>query len=173
MSPEEEFELSLGVDPAVRINYLPRITLRQTQGFLSKSRCIKAEQVIVIRNTRPKPIVIQVLDRVPISSQEKIRIVMTEPTGVAGVVATGHAIANVIAPDRGSIRKGKGKEVAEKSGESADLNQAQMLTTGINNPRIKENMVLEWLINVEAEKQATIKYAYDVIYPLDEEIEGL
>ena len=78
VSPQEEFECSLGVDPSVRITYKPVQKFRDHGGFMSKTTVFKYRQVIDIKNTQPESITIKVSDQLPLSTEEKIKVGLVE-----------------------------------------------------------------------------------------------
>lgn len=74
VSPQEEFTCSLGVDPAIRIEYKPARKFHEETGLLSKSSVTTHEQKINIKNTRSDTIKITVVDHLPLSSEEKLKV---------------------------------------------------------------------------------------------------
>ena len=74
MSPSEDFTCSLGVDPGVRISYQPVHKFREASGLVSKTVSTTYKQTIEIKNTHPEPLKIMVIDQVPISTEEKIKV---------------------------------------------------------------------------------------------------
>eukprot|EP00112_Aurelia_sp_Birch-Aquarium-sp1_P008378 Seg1920.2 transcript_id=Seg1920.2/GoldUCD/mRNA.D3Y31 product="Protein F37C4.5" protein_id=Seg1920.2/GoldUCD/D3Y31 len=79
VSPLEEFDVSLGVDPAVKITYKPLKKFKQSTGILSKYRQLQCHQEIVIKNTKLSPIKLTVTDQLPLSSEEKLKVNVMEP----------------------------------------------------------------------------------------------
>ena len=74
VSPLEEFDVSLGVDPAVKITYKPLKKFKQSTGILSKYQQLQCYQEIVIKNTKLSPIKLTVTDQLPLSSEEKLKV---------------------------------------------------------------------------------------------------
>ena len=56
VSPQEEFECSLGSDASVRITYQPLRRFKEVQGLLQKSDLLRFHQAIEIKNTKAVPI---------------------------------------------------------------------------------------------------------------------
>ena len=92
MCPGERFHVSLGVDPAVHIEYRPAhnffeqvslspvalCTLHFPQtGMLSKSSNAVHEQPLSVRNTRTDPILLIIREQLPRSTDEKIKVSAT------------------------------------------------------------------------------------------------
>jgi len=56
VSPQEEFECSLGSDASVRVTYQPLRRFKEVQGLLQKSDLLRFHQAIEIKNTKSVPI---------------------------------------------------------------------------------------------------------------------
>ncbi|XP_041355011.1 protein F37C4.5-like isoform X3 [Gigantopelta aegis] len=80
VSPGEEFECSLGVDPAVRVTYKPLSKFRESSGIFSKTACTKYKQVTEVKNSHDYAISVELRDQLPRSSDEKIKVTLIEPT---------------------------------------------------------------------------------------------
>ncbi|CAF1033344.1 unnamed protein product [Brachionus calyciflorus] len=78
-SPQEELDLSLGVDPAIRIDYKPVKKYTTKSGLLSKTTSKMFIQVIEIKNTSMNKIKILLSDNLPLSTDEKIQVKLIEP----------------------------------------------------------------------------------------------
>ena len=74
VSPSEEFELSLGVDPAIKVTYKPLRKYVQRTGVVSKSTQTDYRQQISIKNTKTTTIKIKIRDQLPKSSEEKLKV---------------------------------------------------------------------------------------------------
>ena len=70
----EEFDVSLGVDPSVKVTYKPVKKFQQRTGVLSKSDITDFHQVIEIKNTKSQPVKILVTDQCPRSTSDKIKV---------------------------------------------------------------------------------------------------
>lgn len=74
VSPSEEFDCSLGVDPAVKVVYKPMHKFREQSGFMAKHVKFTYKQDIEIKNTRQDNISIHVIDQLPQSTEDKIKV---------------------------------------------------------------------------------------------------
>ncbi|CUA74511.1 Protein F37C4,5 [Caenorhabditis elegans] [Rhizoctonia solani] len=91
--PSDPFQLSLGVDPALRVTY-PLVRthkrMRSQSGFTfpgrqkqPKQETTKYSQQIAIQNTRPTAVLaLYVLDHVPVSNDSTVRVNLTSPQGL-------------------------------------------------------------------------------------------
>ncbi|KAK2192077.1 hypothetical protein NP493_39g01009 [Ridgeia piscesae] len=73
VSPSEEFDCSLGVDPAVKVVYKPVHKFREQSGFMAKHVTFTYRQEIELKNTRQDDITVHVVDQLPQSMEEKIK----------------------------------------------------------------------------------------------------
>ncbi|VDN32461.1 unnamed protein product [Gongylonema pulchrum] len=72
--PGERFQCSLGVDPAVKVEYRPVHKYTEQSGLLTKTVSTMNEQKIIIKNTKSSSIMITVKEHVPKSTDEKIKV---------------------------------------------------------------------------------------------------
>lgn len=94
-----ELTLSLGIDPAIKVTYPKPLVQRGTVGVFNKDNTWLYTRSILLHNTRGVstsgsglPIFLKVLDQVPISQDEKLRVEVLSPEGLSlggGVVAAG------------------------------------------------------------------------------------
>ena len=116
-SAGDSFSLSLGIDPDLRVTYPRPEVRRSTTGFLSKEDGAVYARTITLVNTRSTggSATIYVLDQVPVSEDEKLRVDVLAPRGISasGPVSTG------VPTREGPENKDWGKAVAsmKKGGE--------------------------------------------------------
>ncbi|KAH9508663.1 hypothetical protein Btru_049559 [Bulinus truncatus] len=79
VSPKEEFECSLGVDPSVRVDYKPVNKVTSSSGLISKSHITTYEQNIEIKNLHNYSVKVLVRDNLPRSLDEKIKVNILVP----------------------------------------------------------------------------------------------
>ena len=80
------FTTSLGIDPAIKVSYPKPDVKRSTSGLFTKEDSFVYTRTITISNTRAssaKPINIVALDQVPVSEDDKLRIEVMNPRGMA------------------------------------------------------------------------------------------
>lgn len=83
ISPQEHFEVNLGIDPAVKIDYKPLHRRRDTGGA-SKMNSQTFSHKIIVTNTRPAEADVIVQDQYPKSNDDKIRVRLIEPNAEEG-----------------------------------------------------------------------------------------
>jgi uncharacterized protein (TIGR02231 family) len=85
-SSGDVFTMSLGIDPAIKVAYPKPDVKRSTTGVFTKGDNSIYTRTITLANTRAsagKPVNIMVLDQVPISEDEKLRIDTLHPRGLS------------------------------------------------------------------------------------------
>lgn len=114
-APKRTASLSLGVDPALQIKYAQPMVRRATTGFFNKEDCALFTRTCQITNTKSVPVTLLVLDQVPISEDERLRINIVEPKGLSkegDKVKIGKEIAaSKDAWGQGTVSMGKAGEI--------------------------------------------------------------
>jgi hypothetical protein len=82
-SAGESFSLPLGIDPALQISY-PKPTVRRSQsGIFSKEDSNVFTRTIIVINTKHNaPVELTVLDQVPVSEDERLKVDIVTPRGL-------------------------------------------------------------------------------------------
>jgi uncharacterized protein (TIGR02231 family) len=136
-SPGDSFNLSLGVDPAIRVAYPKPDVKRSQSGVFNKEDNGVYTRTITLSNTRSgtrgKPVQLRVLDQIPVSEDERLRIEIMQPRGM--VLGGANVLAGV-AGKEGKDDKDWGKAVAslKKGGEvswDVTLNAGKMVKLGL------------------------------------------
>ncbi|KAI0131804.1 hypothetical protein BJ170DRAFT_679706 [Xylariales sp. AK1849] len=136
-SPGDDFSLSLGVDPAIRVAYPKPDVKRSQSGLFSKEDSGIYTRTITLSNTRSgekgKPVQLTVLDQIPVSEDERLHIEVLQPRGL---VLGGSGVAAGTTGSEGKDGKQWGKAVAtlKKGGEVAwdvTLNAGRMVKLGL------------------------------------------
>ncbi|KAF5683252.1 hypothetical protein FCIRC_4568 [Fusarium circinatum] len=84
-SSGEVFTLSLGVDSAIRVIYPKPDVRRSTSGVFSKEDSSVYVRAVTVHNTRvtaKKPISLLVLDQIPVSEDDRLRVELLSPRGL-------------------------------------------------------------------------------------------
>jgi len=94
LSPGEDHELGFGVDDLVRVRYSVVEETRGETGLISTSRTDSRHFLLSVKSMHERPISLAVLDQIPVSANQEIKVEMTgkAPTqqnveDVRGVVA--------------------------------------------------------------------------------------
>lgn len=81
----EIFSLSLGVDSAIRVMYPKPDVRRSTSGMFTKEDSSVYVRTVTVHNTRvtaTKPAQVLVLDQVPVSEDDRLRVDVSNPRGL-------------------------------------------------------------------------------------------
>lgn len=80
LAPGEEHELGFGVDDQVRVRYAIVGQTRGETGLISSSRTDNRKFRITVKNQHERAVELVVLDQVPISLDEEIKVILLGPT---------------------------------------------------------------------------------------------
>ncbi|KAK8128926.1 hypothetical protein PG984_010034 [Apiospora sp. TS-2023a] len=139
-SPGDSFTLGLGVDPAIQVAY-PKPDVRRSQsGVFNKEDSAVYTRTITLfwcfpaAAKQPLPARITVLDQVPVSEDERLRVEVLQPRGLS--LAGGPGVPAGAAGREGKEEKDWGRAVAtlKKDGEVAwdvTLNAGRMVKLGL------------------------------------------
>jgi hypothetical protein len=156
VSPGEVFDVSLGVDPAIHVNYPKPTVRRSTQGIalINKESAQLFERSVWLDNTGSEAVEILVLDQVPVSEDERLRVNIVTPSGLvnegdsAGTGEAARPSGSKAVPGSGDKKEGWGSAVAklQKMGEIA------------------------WMVKLEGGKGVLLKLVYEAKLPPSERI---
>ncbi|CAL8073177.1 unnamed protein product [Calicophoron daubneyi] len=77
---QEEFTCDLGVDAGVQVTYKPRHKYKRVGSFInSKTMSVTFTQIIGLSNTYPRSLQILVIDQLPVSTEDKLKVQLIEP----------------------------------------------------------------------------------------------
>ncbi|WEW57995.1 hypothetical protein PRK78_003462 [Emydomyces testavorans] len=144
--PNGTASLSLGVDPGIQVRYAKPMVRRATTGFFNKEDFAVFTRVCRISNTKSTLVSLLVLDQVPISEDERLRIRILEPKGLEkqGDKAK---IGSEVATSKAAW--GKGTVSMEKAGE------------------------IKWELKLEKGAEIKLTLEYEARIPSGQKIAGL
>ncbi|KAF1994064.1 hypothetical protein P154DRAFT_527306 [Amniculicola lignicola CBS 123094] len=153
VSPGQVFDLPLGVDPAIHINYPKPSVHRSTQGIIfNKESAQVFTRSIWVNNTKSQPVELLVLDQVPVSEDERLRIVITTPRGLS--------------KEGDSVKAG----VSAKEGSSGAVTTTKSEAWGNAVAKMKKNGELNWTVKLEKGQGCLLKLDYEARLPPSEKI---
>lgn len=145
-SAGDTFTMSLGVDPAIKVAYPKPDIKRSTTGVFTKGDNSVYTRTITLVNSRAtagKPVNITVLDQVPVSEDEKLRVDLLHPRiSSSGAVSTGQ-------PGK------EGKDEKDWGRASATL---------------KKQGEVSWDVVLNAGRSARLTLEYEVAFPTGERV---
>ncbi|KAI1931991.1 hypothetical protein LOZ65_001026 [Ophidiomyces ophidiicola] len=144
--PNGTASLSLGVDPGIQVKYAKPMVRRATTGFFNKEDSALFTRACRISNTKSTAVSILVLDQIPTSEDERLRIRILEPKGLdkAGDKAK---VGSEIATSNGAW--GKGFVSVGKAGE------------------------IKWELKLEKGAEVKLTLEYEARIPSGQKIAGL
>lgn len=156
-APEDHFELGLGVDEEVLIEYRRPVRKIAMQGVLVKEQVVTYERCVHIHNARGNLVKLIVFDQVPVSEDDKLRVAISRPRGlkvVSDIVKVSGTGANFVSAT--------GVQVKNPGGASGYV-QAELRKGG----------EIRWEVSVEAGKDAVLPLEYEARLPGGDVIYGL
>lgn len=75
----DTFDLPLGTDASVKVDYKPVKKVTDTQGIISKVHYENVRHETHLTNTKPNEVTVHVYEQVPLSSDEKIKVKLIQP----------------------------------------------------------------------------------------------
>lgn len=138
-SPGDKFTMSLGIDPTIKVIYPKPEVKRTTGGLFSKENSTAYTRSITITNSRGpssaggKAVRLLVLDQVPVSEDEKLRVEIVQPRGL---VEDGAGVSTGVQDGNAKNGKDWGRAFAslKKGGEvnwDVELNAGKSVKLGL------------------------------------------
>ncbi|EOO03864.1 putative mucoidy inhibitor-like protein [Phaeoacremonium minimum UCRPA7] len=150
-SAGDTFTMSLGVDPAIKVTYPKPDVKRSTTGLFSKEDSSIYTRTATITNTRAtagKPVNLLVLDQVPVSEDERLRIDIIHPRGMT---VGGQAVNTGVA----------GRESAGGKEDKA---------WGKATAALKKGGEISWDVSLNAGKSVKLNLEYEVALPTGDHV---
>ncbi|KAM0249666.1 hypothetical protein ACHAQJ_008963 [Trichoderma viride] len=149
-SSGESFTLSLGVDPSIAITYSKPEVRRTSSGLFNKENSSVYLRTVTLHNTRAvggRAVNLLVLDQVPVSEDERLRVELWHPRGL------------VVGSDKGVPTGMPGKE--GKGKDDGDWGKATA--------KLQEEGEVSWDVSLNAGKSVKLLLEYDVTLPSGEQ----
>jgi hypothetical protein len=178
------FSLPLGVDPAITVAYAKPTVRRSQSGIFSKEDCEVFTRVATITNTKSNAAVeLTVLDQVPVSEDERLKIEIVKPFGLkigGATVADGFgttpdvpasvalqriasAASNARTSVYGSSSSGLSDEAAKAAGKDAGKWGAATATA-------KKGGEVKWNVKINPSRGCKLVLEYEASYPGGESV---
>ena len=113
-SAGEVFDLNLGVEPGINVSYAQPVVKRSQIGVFTKDKHEIYTRACTIMNTKARPIEGIVLDQIPLSEDERLRVEVLQPVGLREgyAVKSGVPLTEVKKWGRANATLRRGGEVA-------------------------------------------------------------
>ena len=159
VSPNQIFDLPLGVDPAIHVNYPKPSVHRSTQGIIfNKESAQVFTRSIWLNNTKPTPVDMLVLDQIPVSEDERLRIVVVSPRGLNKEGDSAKAGVSAKEGSSGGLAVAEGGKDGKKE------------VWGSAVAKLKKGGEVGWTVKLEGGKGCLLKLDYEARLPSAEKI---
>lgn len=157
VSPGESFDIFLGVDPALKVEYRPCRTSAKTKGLFSSTEVKQYEYCTVLRNTKQNLCRVIVAEILPRSNDENISVELIEPASTSlSKLGDGKSVSvdqdMISALD--SIGEGGATEQQTGAAWPADF---------VTQNKVTNNIV--WLKTIPAGEKIALNFNYRVLWP--------
>jgi hypothetical protein len=153
VSPNQVFSLPLGVDPAIHINYPKPTVHRSTQGFLNKESAHMFNRSVWLTNTKSTPVELLVLDQIPVSQDERLKVEILQPRSLY--------------KEGDSVRAG---EAAKEGASGTTAVSQQNGSWGKAVATLKKGGEMTWTVNLEKGQACLLKMEYEARLPQGDNI---
>ncbi|OAA67920.1 hypothetical protein SPI_00115 [Niveomyces insectorum RCEF 264] len=176
-SPGDQVTLNLGVNPAIRVAYTGPAVKRATTGLFTKEDSSAYTRTITLTNTRKTSgtgngnsssnsnnraaAILLVLDQVPVSEDEKLRVEIQQPRGLM----PGHGVASQSQSGELAVATGVGVGVDANGSSTTPAAKADW---GAAKATLKKGGEIVWDVKLNAGRSVRLDLAYDVSAPAGE-----
>lgn len=163
VSPGESFNIFLGVDPALKVEYRPCRTSFKVKGIFSSTEVKQYEYCTVLRNTKQSVCRVIVAEILPRSSDENIVVELIDPEPAAlSKLGDGKSVSvdqdMISALD--SLRQDATAAATEAAAWPADF---------VTQNKVTNNIV--WLKTIPAGDKVTVNFHYRLLWPKGKDVD--
>jgi hypothetical protein len=176
-SAGDSFTLPLGVDPTISVSYAKPTVRRSQSGIFSKEDCEVYTRMATITNTKHNTAVeLQVLDQVPISEDERLRIEIVSPRGLrlggesvpAGMAAQSGNEGGDLSPAAKTRTSVYGDNGVKASGTGREIGKWGSATA-----TAKKDGEVNWHVKINPLRGCKLVLEYEATYPGGESVSGI
>jgi hypothetical protein len=161
-SSGETFSLPLGVDPSINVIYLKPTVRRSQTGIFSKEDTNVFTRSLTIVNTKPNAgVELTVLDQVPVSEDERLKVEITNPRGLKVGGENVRAGQSVLAFQPSTLGRGTAKEV-RASAHGMDLKEVNW---GSAVATAKKGGEISWNVKLNPGQGVKLMLEYEANFP--------
>lgn len=166
----ETFQLFLGVDPTIKVEYLPIRFEEYKKGWISGSEVKKVYHKTVVHNTKSTVVRIIIADALPSASNEKISIELMEPSP-SSLVADSSKAAFASATDAITNLTGLNQENPSAHGNDAASTasvEPAWPADFVTKNKVSNNII--WFKTIKAGEKTEISFSYRLSWPQGQEV---
>lgn len=179
-SAGEAFSLNLGTDPAINVVYTKPVVRRSQTGVFAKEGSSVFTRSVLITNTKSKdPVEGTVLDQIPVSDDEKLRVDVLQPKGLRneGDHVLDGVAATVEMASRGSAVAQNNNTSNRESSASSSSYDARSSGKGEKWGRaiatLKKGGEISWNVKLNPGQGVRLVLEYEARFPSSDSIVGL
>lgn len=173
-SSGESFSIFLGVDPAVKVDYLPCRTENRSKGWLSGMEQSKYFYSTVVHNTKKVPVKIIVAEVLPQSTSDKVTVELIEPAPTAltkpseaksstSAISSSQDILNNLEVFAVNPEAEGGSRAASSQSQGQGTAPPPLPRDFVHLNKHNNNVV--WLKTVKAGQKTEVKFTYRLVWP--------
>lgn len=179
-SAGEAFSLSLGTDPAINVVYTKPVVRRSQTGVFAKEGSSVFTRSILITNTKSKdPLEGTVLDQIPVSDDEKLRVDVLQPKGLRnegdhvldGVATTVELASHGSAIAQNNIRSNRDSSVSSSSYDARSSGKEEKWGRAV--ATLKKGGEISWNVKLNPGHRVRLVLEYEARFPSSDSIVGL
>lgn len=168
-SPGEYFNVFLGVDPSVKVQYMPCRTNQYVKGWLSGTEVKKYFYSTIVHNTKQRPIRIIIAEVFPRSADEKISIELLDPPPTSLTKASSDTAPIMNEQDVIAALDGfEGGGAEPPPGGAVPRTTQAWPRDFVTQNKFTNNIV--WLKTLQPGEKSEVKFAYRVSWPQGQSI---
>ncbi|KAG5177473.1 hypothetical protein JKP88DRAFT_347016 [Tribonema minus] len=157
-------DVFLGIDPAVKVSYAPPRKTTRRRGLLSKTQLVTHAHCTTLNNAKAVPITVALVDAVPRSSEDLIKVMLKDPAP--------NTVTDV-SVDANEALVSAALELLEGEGGGGGSSAAAAAAAAAGTLRVVQNESgkLVWIVRVPPHTDARVPFEYSIEWPADKNIE--
>ncbi len=172
-NPGETFQLFLGVDPAVKIDYMPTKYEEYKRGWISGSEVKKVYHKTVVHNTKACVVRMIIADALPSPGADKITVELMEPAPSSIVENSSKAAFNSAQEAITNLTGLNGADNASDAGAGNDNASTTSVEPAwpadfVTKNKVTNNII--WFKTVKAGEKIEIPFSYRLSWPQGQNI---
>lgn len=179
-SAGEAFSLNLGTDPAINVVYIKPVVRRSQTGVFAKEGSSVFTRSVLITNTKSKdPLEGMVLDQIPISDDEKLRVDVLQPKGLRnegdhvldGVAATVEMASRGSAVAQNNIKSNRDSSAPSSSYDARSSGKEEKWGRAV--ATLRKGGEIRWNLKLNPGHGVRLVLEYEARFPSSDSIVGL
>lgn len=179
-SAGEAFSLNLGTDPAINVVYTKPVVRRSQTGVFAKEGSSVFTRSVLITNTKSKdPLEGTVLDQIPVSDDEKLRVDVLQPKGLRnegdhvldGVAATAEMASRGSAVAQNNIKSNQDTSASSSSYDVRSSGKEEKWGRAV--ATLKKGGEIRWNVKLNPGQGVRLVLEYEARFPSSDRIVGL